>query len=287
MKKTISALVLAAAGFYAVSFDWPQKEIQTDSFFSYFGQLRGNTISSSLIFKDSSEIKAADKGKVIAVISDHSDDFGWFESALGNSIIISHNDGLSTVYSNLDDGSIPAKIEADGSVESGEYLGISGNSGWQEGESYLEFKVFDSENSSAVNPRILMPRTGKELPLSAGTITLIDSNGTSRNLLIERRLPAGKYRVYRTRQNVAVPYKTIVSVNGTTVESISYDVLTESSGKLGVSGNSHYSVKEIYPDSTRQLAGIVQLNKGSCTLGITVVNILNSASSISYKLDIY
>ena len=66
-----------------------------------------------------------------------------------------------------------------------------------------------------------------------------------------------------------------------------YDVLKESAGKLCVKGNESYSVKEIYPDDTKQLAGIVQLNKGSCTLTITIVNILNSASTISYKLDIY
>ena len=202
-------------------------------------------------------------------------------------MIVSHEDGLSTVYANLDDSTISKELEEKQFVESGEYLGTSGNTGWQEGQSCLEFKVFDSKNNSAVNPRILMPRAGRELPLTMGTITLTDKNGVSHNLLNERRLPAGKYYVYRTRQNVAVPYKTITAVNGATVENISYDVLKESNGKLCVKGNEHYSVKEIYPDSTKQLAGIVQLNKGSSTLTITIVNILNSASTISYKLDIY
>ena len=277
MKKTILTLTCAFFSFCGFSFDWPQKETNSDSFYSYFGQLRGGTINSSLIFKDPSEVKAADKGRITAIISDHSDDFGWFESALGNSVIISHEDGLS----------ISKEIEEKQFVESGEFLGTSGNTGWQEGQSCLEFKVFDSKNNSAVNPRILMPRAGRELPLTMGTITLTDKNGVSHNLLNERRLPAGKYYVYRTRQNVAVPYKTITAVNGATVENISYDVLKESNGKLCVKGNEHYSIKEIYPDSTKQLAGIVQLNKGSCTLTITIVNILNSASTISYKLDIY
>lgn len=287
MKKIILTLTCAFFSFCGFSFDWPQKETNSDSFYSYFGQLRGGTINSSLIFKDPSEVKAADKGRITAIILDHSDDFGWFESALGNSVIISHEDGLSTVYANLDDSSISKEIEEKQFVESGEYLGTSGNTGWQEEQSCLEFKVFDSKNSSAVNPRILMPRAGRELPLAMGTITLKDKNGVSHNLLNERRLPAGKYYVYRTRQNVAVPYKIITAVNGATVENISYDVLKESAGKLCVKGNESYSVKEIYPDDTKQLAGIVQLNKGSCTLAITIVNILNSASTISYKLDIY
>lgn len=287
MKKTILSVACAFFSFCGFSFDWPQKETQADSFYSYFGQLRGGTINSSLIFKDASEVKAAEKGRITAVISDHSDDFGWFESALGNSVIISHEDKLSTVYANLDENAVSQEINEKQFAESGEYLGSSGNTGWQEGQSCLEFKVFDSKNNSAVNPRILMPRTGRELPLTMGTITLTDQSGLSHNLLLERRLPAGKYYVYRTRQNVAVPYKTIIAINGATVENISYDVLKESNRKLCVKGNANYSIKEIYPDETKQLAGIVQLNKGACTLTITIVNILNSASAISYKLDIY
>lgn len=278
---------LCAATFTASSFDWPQQETESDSFYSYFGQLRGGTISSSLIFKNNSDVKASDSGTVTVILSDHGDDFGWFESSLGNSVIISHGDGLSTVYSNLDDGSVPRQLEDRNEVKGGDFLGTSGNSGWQDGQSCLEFKVFDSKNSSAVNPRILMPRIGKELPLSIGTITLVDKNGTAHNLLIERRLPAGTYSVYRIRQNVAVPYKTIVAVNGATVESICYDVLKESDGRLCVQGNSRYPAAEVYPDKNRQLAGKAELNKGTNTLSVTVVNILNTASTVSYKLDIY
>jgi hypothetical protein len=288
MKKGIfifTAIFSAAAEISA--FDWPQKETESDSFFSYFGQLRGGTISSSLIFRDNSDIKSADAGEVIAVISSHDDEFGWFESALGNSVIVSHKDGLSTVYSNLDDDSIPQAIYENQKIESGTFLGTSGNSGWQEGQSCLEFKVFDAKNNSAVNPRILMPKIGRELPLSSGTITLFDKNGLPHNLLNERRLPAGTYSVYRTRQEVAVPYKTLVAVNGATVENITYDILKENDGKIGVNGNTHYSVEEIYPDDSHQLVGVVELNKGANTISVTVVNILNSAASISYKLEIY
>lgn len=290
MKKRffIAAAVFAYGSLNAVfSFDWPQKETESDSFYSYFGQLRGSTISSSLIFKNSSDVKASDRGTVTVILSDHGDDFGWFESSLGNSVIIAHNDGLSTVYSNLDDGSVPESLEDSREVKGGDFLGTSGNSGWQEGQSCLEFKVFDSKNSSAVNPRILMPRIGKELPLSIGTVTLTDKNGTAHNLLIERRLPAGTYSVYRTRQPVAVPYKTIVAINGATVESICYDVLKESDGRLCAQGNARYPAAELYPDKSRQLAGKAELSKGTNTLSITVVNILNSASTISYKLEIY
>lgn len=279
-------LLLAATALY--SFDWPQKETESDSFYSYFGQLRGGTISSSLIFRDASDVKACEKGIVSVVIMDHSDDFGWFDSALGNTIIIAHKDQLETVYANLDSDAIPKKfISSTQEVKSGESLGQSGMSGWQEGESCLEFKVVDTKNATAVNPRILMPRIGRELPLISGQITLADKNGTYHNLLNERKLPSGFYSVYRQRQEIAVPAKTIVSVNGATVETISYDTLKEKNGKLGAEGNAHYAKSSIYPDGTKQLVANIQFPKGHTTLTITTFNILGQSNSISYNLDIY
>ncbi len=286
MRKKILGLLLSL-NFFVFAFDWPQAETKSDSFCSYFGQLRGGTISSSLIFKDSADILAAEEGRVSIVITDHTDDFGWFDSSLGNTVIINHNDGFSTVYSNLEDKSIPSKFKSSNYVKSGELLGVSGNSGWQEVESCLEFKIFDTKNDSVVNPRILMPRIGKELPLSMGQITLVDKDGVEHKLLTERKLPAGIYSVYKTRQDVTVPFKIRIFVNGVTVENVSFDILKEIDGKLCVVGNSNYDVKQIYADKNKLLVGTVQLNKGSNTLGVEIFDILNISSTISYKLDIY
>ncbi|HBB15003.1 MAG TPA: hypothetical protein DCZ76_12125, partial [Treponema sp.] len=83
----VTLLGTAAALF---AFSWPQAQTNSDTFHSYFGQLRGGTISSSLIFKDNSEVKTADPGDILAVIDDHTEDYGWFESTLGNAVIIGH-----------------------------------------------------------------------------------------------------------------------------------------------------------------------------------------------------
>ena len=48
--KKIFIFCLQILSFYTFAFEWPQEEkILSDSFYSYFGQLRGNTISSSII----------------------------------------------------------------------------------------------------------------------------------------------------------------------------------------------------------------------------------------------
>ena len=290
-KKTVSAAVAAAAVLLlaaplAQAFDWPQEGTTLESFFSYFGQLRGGRIEASLIFNDDAEVRAAGDGEIIAVIHGHNNDFGWFESTLGNAVIVEHKDNIATVYGNLDEDSLPGMLEQSRRVQAGNMLGTSGNSGWQEGQSCLEFLVLDTKNRAAVNPRILMPRTSEDLPLVIGELTMDDRNGTTHHLLNERTLSSGTYQLYHTRQNTAVPYRTIVSINGTTVESISYDMLHEDHEQLCAAGNANYPVERLYPDEKRQLLSVLRLNRGHTTRSVTLLDILGKAQTITYNLEI-
>ena len=157
MKKMIPFIILSIP-FFAHAFDWPQENVNKDSFYSYFSQLRGGTTSSSLIFSESSSIHASESGVILIKFDEHDDDMGWFESPLGNTLIIQHEDSFSTVYANLDEETIPKTLS--GKIEKGTLLGQSGNSSWQDGASALEFQVLDSKNHYSVNPRILLPWTG-------------------------------------------------------------------------------------------------------------------------------
>ncbi|MFA6856637.1 MAG: M23 family metallopeptidase, partial [Treponema sp.] len=136
MKKYL-VLLLFAASFPLSAFNWPQEEIMPDSFYSYFGQLRGGTISTSLVFANTSDVKAADNGKVIAVINEYDDDSCFFPSSLGNAVIVAHNDSLLTVYGNIDGETLSKVVYTSASVKNGTVFGSSGNSGWQQGRSSL------------------------------------------------------------------------------------------------------------------------------------------------------
>lgn len=292
----VTTVLIGTAGF---SFDWPQNEVLSDSFHSYFGQLRGGTIESSLIFNEGSEIKSADDGNIIGIISEHDNDFGWFESTLGNAVIINHDNSMITIYGNLDQESIPDNIknidesknnnsnQSSTFINAGTYLGVSGNSGWQQGASCLEFMVLDINNASAINPRILMPRIGNELPLEIGEITLKDRDGNNTILSQSKRVKSGLYSIYKTRQAVAVPYKTSISINGATLETISYDRAIEKNGKLCVSGNSFYSIENLYPDEKKELISQITLTQGKNTIKITVQNIIGGTKTATYVIDVY
>ena len=80
MIKRIIPLLLTVAIIPLFAFDWPQEAIISDIFFSYFGQLRGETVSTSLIFADTSDIKAADDGYIISIINEYDDDSCFFPS---------------------------------------------------------------------------------------------------------------------------------------------------------------------------------------------------------------
>lgn len=285
--KTIFVAAFISSALTTFAFDWPHSNATSDSMASDFGQLRGGVINSSVIFKEDAEVYSSDKGKAIAIIDDHSDDFGWFESPLGTAIIIAHNDGLTTVYGNLTSESLHENVKDETEIINRARLGTSGNSAWQEDSNGLEFKVYDRKNLAAVNPKILMPRIPKEPHLEAGTISLCDKNGTFHQIGSERRLPAGTYFVYKTRQISCVPYKTIVSVNGDTVETIVYDTLKESNGKLVLNGNSGYSISDVYPEKDKQLLAKINLVKGQSTVTVSLVNIQENTTTLNYKLDIY
>lgn len=269
-----------------VSIDWPQDEVASDSFYSYFGQLRGGTISSSLVFASPSDIKAVNDGELLIILGDYADDTGFFPSTLGTAVILAHDDGLLTVYGNIDGETLPDKIWSSTEIKTGTVFGTSGNSAWQQGRSSLEFQVVDYKNGTSLNPRILMPRVGNELPLSIGAVTFENRNGVRYNLLLERNLPSGTYKVYKERQKVAVPYKTRISINGTAVDEIRYDILTQNKNELCVNGKSPYPLSVLYPNDTLQLLGEASLTPGRNILGISLTNILGEEIQSSWSLTV-
>lgn len=287
MKKAVLfTVILAAAKLFA--FDWPQTQIvQSDQFYSYFGQLRGGTISNSLIFSDPSEVKAADNGTIALVISEFYDNTDFFPSTLGNAVLISHADNIMTVYGNIDSDIENYDVWDCKEIETGSKIGMSGNTAWQQGHSSLEFQVIDTKNNTSFNPRILMPRVGKELPLYFGDVTLKNKNGKTFNAATQNVVPAGVYRIYRKKQAIAVPYKTRVSINGTVVDQISYDVLRQHDNQIVATGKKNYPLSLVYPNDEMQLMGEATLTPGKNLLQLHLVNILGKETPASYLITVY
>lgn len=288
MKRFIISACILLISSIAFSFDWPQeKVVQSDQFYSYFGQLRGETISNSLIFSEISDVKAADDGYLTVIINEYSDHTDFFPSTLGNAVILSHTDNLLTVYGNIDSESILKEAFNENSIKCGETFGTSGNSAWQQGHSSLEFQVIDTKNNTSINPRLLMPRVGKELPLYYNEIYLQGKNGRQYSVTNQNILPSGIYKVYKKRQAVAVPYRTRVAINGTVVDQISYDLLRQDDNQICVSGRKNYSKSILYPNNDLQLLGEATLTPGKNALQLTITDILGKEVNATYLLTIH
>lgn len=285
MKKTIPftiALALSASA-SVFSFDWPQQEVLSEHFFSYFGQLRGGTIGTSLVFADTESVKSVENGKKLVVIEE-SDNF--FPSTLGNAVILQHEDNIQTIYANLDKDSYPENFDEKEDFSKGDLIGQTSNSGWQEKNSALEFKVIDTKKHSVINPRILLPRIGKENELLIKMVTAVAKNGSEYRLALQKSFDSGTYLLYRERQSFAMPYKTVVMVNGAVTDSISYDVLFQEKNQICVSGHRKYDVKTVYPDSNHHLLGEVTLPKGRVQIRIILIDILGNETTATYAVDV-
>ena len=282
----LSLFILLCSPLLAV--EWPQEEFNKDSIKSYFGQNIGGAISTSLIFKNPSEVKAINDGIVLIVMSDETDDSEFFPSTLGNAVIVCHDDDLISVYANLDSESIKENIGTKKSVKQGEKIGETGNSGWQETQSNLEFQIIDIQKSAAINPKILLPRTENEIEYSMTGIMLQNKDGKLFDIKENKIYPSGSYKVFQTRNKIAVPYKTTITINGVVLDEISFDTVGQENGKLYVTGEKEkYKASDLYPDNTLILLGTLMLTPGRSTLGITAQDFLGKAKQQNYVLSIY
>ena len=226
MKKILFVLSLFFVftfSFFAV--EWPQEEYNKDSVLSYFGQNIGGAISTSLIFKDPSEIKAINDGKVLIILSDEADDSNFFPSTLGSAVIVCHEDDLISVYANLDSETVNENLDTKSSVKQGDIIGETGNSGWQQTRSNLEFQIIDLQKSAAINPKILLPRTENEIEYTMTGIMLQNKEGKYFDIKENKVFPSGSYKIFQARNKIAVPYRTTITINGVVLDGISLEFI--------------------------------------------------------------
>lgn len=284
MKKTLFFALLLSLSSILFAFDWPQSDVKQESYSSYFGQNRGELISSSLCFSEPAEIKAAEDGYILAIITERNEDSDFFPSTLGTAIILSHDDNLLSVYGNIDKETITLRDENEHMVDTGTILGHTGNSGWQVSNSHLEFQIIDIKNESAINPMVLMPRAENEIPLTLAGIVVANKNHDFYDINQYKTFPSGLYKIYQRRNAVASPYKTSVYINGVVVDQISYDTIMQENGKLCILGKKKYTSTDVYPDDNLQLLGETMFTPGRATLGLSEQDILETQKQLNYNI---
>ena len=278
---------------YLISFpifcvEWPQDSYENDDFISYFGQNIAGRISTSIVFANPADVKAVKDGKLLIIMSNISDDSEFFPSTLGNTVILCHDDDLISVYANLDGESTLDSIGTKTVLKEGDIIGETGNSGWQNTRNNLEFQILDLQESTAINPKILLPRAENEIDYTMNGVMLQNKDGKLFDIRENKVFPTGSYKVYQARNKIASPYKTAITINGVLIDEISFDTIGQENGRLYIAGyKKKYNSQELYPDDTLILLGEAMLTPGRYTLGLTAQNFLGKVKQQNYVISIY
>ena len=267
---------------FVFAFEWPQSLKFENLFSSFFGQSRGSTFSNSLVFENPAEVMAAEDGTLLITLGSGISDMGWYESTLGNAVILSHPNNVLTVYGNLEEVSI---VEDSSKVSKNEKIGVSGTSGWSNGKNSLEFQVIDTKSNNVINPFILMPVLTSGNSLEIKGLMAISSSGNSVNITNYSKISSGTNKLYINKQSKGMVYKTTVSVNGAVVETITYDVLSSKDGRLAVQGKRAYTYDQVYPSENQQLLAEVVFSKGKNLLSIVVEDFSGNQKTINYTIE--
>ena len=293
MKKNAKSFILAAAvcalaAQRLFSFDWPAKNFDPNQSILSFAQNREGAFNTSLVFENAQGALATDSGKIIAVITEHQNDGDWFESPLGNTLIISHDDELISVYGNLDFQSA-LDLAQKKEVKADEDLGGTGASSWSENPDSpsLEFQISDANAKTFINPMILMPRALKQKKISMEGISIENQFGRNYSIANLRSVPAGIYKLYKKRQKETVPFKSSVYVNGREVEKITKDTIKVQDGKLFLAGSNNYTKEDFFPNGETEFLGRLLLPHGSNTVQINAQDIYENTSAATYVISGY
>lgn len=288
MKKALCLILILLSVFALSAFDWPQPlSEEKENFSQFFGQSRNEAFINSLIFENPDTITAADDGVHLITLDAGLADFGWFQSTLGNAVILEHSNNMMTVYGNLEEVATDREIV---NISKGTELGTSGFSGWQKGKNSLEFQVIDCDRNTIINPFVLMSQLTQKRTLTIANPAAFNRQKQKTAIANGSRVQAGVYKLYIDRQKAGMTYQTSVSINGALVETITYDVLIQDNNRLCFTGkrnNTTYSYEDIYPDENRQLVAEVIFSKGVNTVSIDVSDIFGNTKNATYRVEVY
>ena len=278
------------AALSAYCFDWPQ---QSENIDVLFAQKNGGSFSNGIVFNENAEVKSSDTGKLLITLRSDSD-MGWFDSALGNAVILFHKNQMLTVYGNLE------KIDVqngDQTIESDDVLGISGHSGWAQDEKQcLEFQVLDTKMKAAINPVVLLnaekendapAKVSARAKFPLGGLIAVSRTGNIQNISSGASLKSGTYTLYMNAPSKKMPRAVSVMVNGIVIETTGYDALIQDKNTLCVRGNKNYPFFAIYPDDKSMRLAEVSLSRGKNTIDVSIKDSSGAEAALHTALNAF
>lgn len=275
-------LTLACTALQAL--EWPVSPMIPSTL---FGGKDGQSISRGLVFSATDTVRTAGPGTVLITLRE-SRNLSGFPTTLGNTAILAHDEGLTTVYGNL--VSLDRVGEAP-SVDAQMPLGPAGTSAWgTEGE--VRFEVLDRDKKTILNPLLLLTSLRDTKPPRIREVQVVSEGGQTYSLGSSKYLKQGTYRLYAevadsldgTSADLA-PFRVTVLVNGKERSVIAFELLKEDEGTLYLSQKG-FTASELYLLPGKTFLGEVSFVRGQTDLVVAARDIAGNERSAQFSLVI-
>ncbi|CEM62167.1 M23 family peptidase [Treponema phagedenis] len=283
MRKTFGFFFLITA-FTVFSLEWPT---DNPTFLYLFGQAQaGKNLEQGIIFDSAQTVRAADHGtRLITIEKKHR--LRNFPSTLGNALIFLHEDGLQTVYGNLEDSAAFKNITVS---EAGAIIGQTGSSAWGE-PGTLIFQVVDTKKKVYINPLLLLPSFNDTVKPTIQNI-LLERQNTSIALAQNKIIRQGEYKLFASISDMMqvsgkqyAPFRVSISINGADIGTIPFEIITAKEGYAYLAGTK-LTGKLLYDKPDRLFLGTVSFMSGKTELAITVRDISGNERTESFLLQV-
>jgi hypothetical protein len=252
-----------------------------------FGQRAFGVAERGVVFEKAETIRASGYGELLVTLGENRNMSG-FPGTLGNAVVLAHDDGLMTVYGNLDSLD---RVADRAEVDSLAILGNAGSSAWGEQASAI-FQVGDREKRTKLNPLLVLPPLPDKKGPSIRDVIAVAANGTVHTLGTAKSMRQGKYRVYadiidsiEKNPHDFAPFRVTVQVNGKEYSSIPFELLSEKNGELFLS-DPQFTWNKLYSDPARIYLGELSLTRGRADISIIARDIAGNERAVMFGLQI-
>lgn len=234
-------------------------------------------------------VKASDAGEKILAI-EKSNGVRSFPCALGNAIILLHENGFQTVYGNLASVQV---FETKTSFLKDDTLGQTAMNAAQHSKPLI-FKVIDinAKSKNFVNPILLLPEIADTKKCEIKTVFLQSADGKIFPLTARSSIPRGSYTLFiecfdsiSNSPNRLVPFEINANLNGTNVSNITLQTLYTQNGTMYV--QEKFSLAKMYQKANAYYLCDVELSYGSAQLILHVRDYSKNSTEARFELSVW
>ena len=286
MKRFIFCILAAAVFFTELSaLEWPA---DTQNFLRLFGQRIGkNTFEEGLTFEDAATVRAADDG-ILLIAIDKKYGSGAFPSTLGNALIFLHDDGLQTIYGNLENTAV---FRNRVTTESTTVIGRTGNSGWGHSNALI-FQVSDNQKKVYINPLLLLPSVNDKIAPQIQNIMVVNEQHTVFQINGQKNVRQGSYELYGDITDTTVqgersfsPFRITIFVNGANIRTIPFETITQKAESAYL-GTTAFTDTLLYKRKDALYLGNIILTRGKSDILITARDITGNEKSERFTIQV-